>query len=82
MVYEPSKEFETQINVRAQGGNPPNLAIFPQPGLLAVQAEAGYLVPAPDAVVENAQEFWSEDWQAYGIVEDTVYGAPLMASMT
>ena len=35
VVYEPSKEFETQIDVRAQGGNPPNLAIFPQPGLLA-----------------------------------------------
>jgi len=81
VVYEPSKEFETQINVRAQGGNPPNLAIFPQPGLLAAQAEAGYLVPAPEEVVANAQEFWSEDWQAYGIVDDTVYGAPLMASV-
>jgi alpha-glucoside transport system substrate-binding protein len=81
VVYEPSKEFETQINVRAQGGNPPNLAIFPQPGLLAAQARDGYIVPAPEGVVANAQEFWSEDWQAYGIVDDTVYGAPLMASV-
>ena len=81
VVYEPSKEFETQINVRAQAGNPPNLAIFPQPGLLAAQADAGYLVPAPDSVVANAQEFWSEDWQNYGIVDGTVYGAPLMASV-
>jgi carbohydrate ABC transporter substrate-binding protein, CUT1 family (TC 3.A.1.1.-) len=30
--YEASKEFEAQIAVRAQGGNPPDLAIFPQPG--------------------------------------------------
>ena len=81
VVYEPSKEFETQINVRAQGGNPPNLAIFPQPGLLAAQADAGYLTPAPEGVVANAEEFWSEDWQAYGTVGDTVYGAPLMASV-
>jgi alpha-glucoside transport system substrate-binding protein len=79
--YEPSKEFETQINVRAQGGNPPNLAIFPQPGLLAAQANAGYIKPAPDAVAANAKKFWSEDWQKYGTVDGTVYGAPLMASV-
>ena len=29
--YESSKEFETQISIRAQGGNAPDLAIFPQP---------------------------------------------------
>ena len=38
-------------------------------------------MPAPDSVVANAQEFWSEDWQAYGTVDGTVYGAPLMASV-
>ncbi|MFC6354565.1 ABC transporter substrate-binding protein [Luethyella okanaganae] len=81
VVYEPSKEFETQINVRAQGGNPPNLAIFPQPGLLADLADAGHLKPAPDTVVANSKEFWSEDWQRYGTVGGTVYGAPLMASV-
>src|SRR3954468_22771934 len=27
--YESSKEFESQIGIRAQGGNPPDLAIFP-----------------------------------------------------
>ena len=59
VVYEPSKEFETQINVRAQGGNPPNLAIFPQPGLLAAQATAGYLKPAPDSVVSHSSEVYS-----------------------
>ena len=38
--YEGSKEFEAQISVRAQGGNAPDLAIFPQPGLLADLAVA------------------------------------------
>src|SRR5262249_56491435 len=32
--YEGSPEFETQIKVRVDGGNPPDLAAFPQPGLL------------------------------------------------
>ncbi|QCR18187.1 ABC transporter substrate-binding protein [Agrococcus sp. SGAir0287] len=85
VVYEGSTEFEAQINVRVQGGNPPDLAIFPQPGLLAsIAAQDGVaspLLPAPDSVAENAQEFWSEDWQAYGTVDGTLYGAPLMASV-
>src|SRR5690606_38798553 len=35
IVYESSKEFEAQIGSLAQAGNTPDLAIFPQPGLLA-----------------------------------------------
>ena len=33
--YEGSQDFETQLGTRAQGGNPPDIAIFPQPGLFA-----------------------------------------------
>ena len=79
--YEGSQEFETQIAVRAQGGNAPDLAIFPQPGLLADIASRGYLVPAPDEVASNVADYWSEDWAAYGTVDDTLYGAPLMANV-
>ncbi|WP_150307090.1 ABC transporter substrate-binding protein [Planctomonas psychrotolerans] len=81
VVYEGSQQFETQINVRAQGGNPPDLAIIPQPGLFASLARDGYLQPAPEAVESNVDEFWSADWKAYGTVEDEFYGAPLMASI-
>jgi len=79
--YEPSKEFETQINVRAQGGNPPDIAIFPQPGLFAAQVDGGYIKKPSQAVVDNATKFWSEDWQKYGTVKDEIWGAPLMASV-
>jgi alpha-glucoside transport system substrate-binding protein len=79
--YESSKEFEAQIAVRAQGGNAPDLAIFPQPGLMRDMASLGYLKPAPESVVENVQEYWSEDWAEYGQYDGTQYGAPLMASV-
>ncbi|MBB2976598.1 alpha-glucoside transport system substrate-binding protein [Microbacterium endophyticum] len=79
--YESSKEFESQIGIRAQGGNPPDIAIFPQPGLLADLASRDYLAPAPDSVAANVSEYWSEDWAAYGTVDGTLYGAPLMASV-
>ena len=79
--YESSKEFEAQIGVRAQGGDAPDLAIFPQPGLLADLADRGYIQEAPEGVASNVAEYWSEDWAGYGTVNDTLYGAPLMASV-
>ena len=79
--YESSKEFEAQIAVRAQGGNAPDLAIFPQPGLMADIAKRDFLKPAPDAVKQNVAEGWTEDWANYATVDGTLYGAPLMASV-
>jgi len=79
--YESSKEFEAQIGVRAQGGDAPDLAIFPQPGLMGDLANRGYIQPAPDGVAANVSEGWSEDWAGYATVGDTLYGAPLMASV-
>lgn len=79
--YESSKEFEAQIAIRAQGGNAPDLAIFPQPGLMADLATRGYLKEAPAAVESNVDSGWSPDWKAYGTVDGKFYGAPLMASV-
>ncbi len=79
--YEGSKEFEAQIGVRAQGGNAPDLAIFPQPGLMADLATRGYIQPAPTGVAKNVSDNWSKDWAGYATVGGTLYGAPLMASV-
>lgn len=79
--YEGSKEFEAQIATRAQGGTAPDIAIFPQPGLLADLASRDYVQPAPDSVAANVKEGWSDDWAGYATVNDTLYGAPLMASV-
>lgn len=35
VVYEGSGDFETQIGIRVNGGNAPDIAMFPQPGLWA-----------------------------------------------
>jgi alpha-glucoside transport system substrate-binding protein len=79
--YEGSKEFEAQIGTRAQGGTAPDIGIFPQPGLLADLASRDYVQPAPEGVASNVKEFWGEDWAGYGTTGDTLYGAPLMASV-
>jgi len=79
--YEGSKEFEAQVAIRAQGGNAPDLGIFPQPGLLADLASRDFIQPAPEKTADNVKEYWSEDWAGYATVNDTLYGAPLMASV-
>jgi alpha-glucoside transport system substrate-binding protein len=79
--YEGDKSFETQILVRAQANNPPDLAIVPQPGLLAQLVATGKAVAAPDEVAANVDKFWSKDWKAYGSVDNKFYAAPLGASV-
>ena len=81
ITYQGTKEFEAQIAVLAEAGNAPDIGIVPQPGLLARLAEGGWLKPAPEAVEANVDEFWSEDWKAYGTYKDVFYSAPLMASI-
>ena len=75
------KAFETQILVRAQAGNPPDIAYVPQPGLLAQLVGTGKAVAAPEQTSKNVDEFWGEDWKAYGTVDGKFYAAPLGANM-
>jgi alpha-glucoside transport system substrate-binding protein len=79
--YEGDKAFETQVLVRAKAGNPPDLAIVPQPGLLAQLVGTGAAKPAPADVSANVDKFWGEDWKAYGTVDGKFYAAPLGANV-
>ena len=71
--------FEEQIAVRVAGGTAPDLAIFPQPGLLA--SFASDLVPASAAVEASVDANYTADWKLYGSVDDTFYAAPLGANV-
>jgi alpha-glucoside transport system substrate-binding protein len=44
IVYEGSKEFEASISIRVDGGNPPDVVDFPQPGLLATFVKKGKVI--------------------------------------
>jgi alpha-glucoside transport system substrate-binding protein len=56
VVYIGSDSFEQQIIIDVQGGNPPNLASFPQPGLAANVASINGLVPLSDEVRQYVLE--------------------------
>ncbi len=46
--YSGSDSFEQQIVIDTQAGSPPNVAVFPQPGLAADLASKGLLAPLGD----------------------------------
>src|SRR3954468_19378757 len=50
------KSFETQILVQAKAGNPPDIAIVPQPGLLKQLVATGKAVPASAETVANVDK--------------------------
>jgi alpha-glucoside transport system substrate-binding protein len=81
--YEGSKEFEAQLLVRLQGGNAPDIAYIPQPGLLntIVQRFPDSIQEAPQGVSDNVDKWFSPDWRNYGSVDGTLYAAPLGANV-
>jgi len=54
IAYEGSQEFESLINVRVEGGTPPDIADIPQPGLMASLARNGRVI--------DASTFINEEW--------------------
>lgn len=79
--YEGSDQFETQLVVRVKAGNAPDIAYIPQPGLLKTVVSSGSVVEAPQAVADNVDEFFGEDWKSYGTVDGKFYAAPLGANV-
>ncbi|TDC36358.1 ABC transporter substrate-binding protein [Micromonospora sp. KC213] len=75
--HEGSAEFEAQLGVRVDGGNAPDLAFIPQPGLLKRFVDAGKLKPVGAETKTEAEANYSPDWLKYGTLNGQLYGAPL-----
>ncbi|NUT34817.1 MAG: carbohydrate ABC transporter substrate-binding protein [Hamadaea sp.] len=75
--YEASGDFEAALQVRVQGGNAPDMAFIPQPGLLEKFAKAGNAKPVGDDTKAMAEQNYSADWLKYATVGGKLYGAPL-----
>ncbi len=75
VVYEGTDAFATVLPVRVDGGNPPDIALFPQPGLMADFARDGHLI-ALDQVIDASQlaTAYTQDWLDLGSVDGQIYG--------
>ncbi len=82
IVYEGSSSFESLLPTRIQGGNAPDIALIPQPGLIAQVAKmSGGPVAAPAAVLANTQKYWNAKWKDYATINGVFYGSPMSANM-
>ena len=83
--YEGSADFETLIQTRVSGGNPPDIAMFPQPGLLANFADSGELLPLDEVLAEDTLQRLQDNLLPgiydLGTVDGTYYGLPRVLSV-
>ncbi len=69
LEYEGTRDLAV-YTTRIEGGNPPDIAGLPNPGMLAQFKD--YMVPL-DGIIDLSQ--YSSAWQSLGSVDGTVYGA-------
>ena len=82
ITFVGARDFEQQINSQVTGGNPPDIAIFPQPGKLRDFATSEDLFPIPDDVNTSVAENWDENWLGFWQSEDgTQYGVPVKSDL-
>jgi len=61
--YDGSKEFEASIGIRIEGGNPPDIVDFPQPGLLENFVEKGYVIDLNEVLdMEAVKANYIQSW--------------------
>jgi alpha-glucoside transport system substrate-binding protein len=75
--HEGSGEFEAQLGVRVDGGNAPDLAFIPQPGLLKRFVDAGKVKTVGADTKALAEQNFTPDWLKYSTVDGKLYGVPL-----
>lgn len=82
IVYEGSDAFTTLVPVRVDSGNPPDIALFPQPGLMMDFAEAGQMVPLTDFIDRTTlADAYDEYLLNLVSLEDDVYGLWMRADV-
>ncbi len=72
MEFEGTRDLSAILRARVAGGNPPDLAILPNPALLKEFAEMGALQPL-DGVVD-LEGAYAQTWLDLGSVDGQLYG--------
>jgi alpha-glucoside transport system substrate-binding protein len=67
-------DIATVLEPRIAGGDPPDVAILPQPGLLNDFVERGALQPIEDVAGTTIDENYAPAWREFGTVDGTLYG--------
>lgn len=74
VTYSGTNDFDTQIEVRVQAGDTPDIAAFPQPGGAARLASEGELAPLWPEALAVLEENYASFWQELGTFGGEPYG--------
>ncbi|ORC35376.1 ABC transporter substrate-binding protein [Marispirochaeta aestuarii] len=78
--YEGSKEFEASISISVEGGNPPDIVDFPQPGLLETFAGKGYVIDLNKVLdMDKVRSNYIQSWLDMATMESP--DGPIMAGV-
>ncbi|MFW5828181.1 MAG: ABC transporter substrate-binding protein, partial [Alkalispirochaeta sp.] len=80
--YEGSGDFESLITVRTEGGDPPDIAAFPQPGLMQDMVDRGNVVDVSSFMdMDYLQEQYDQSWIDLSDYNDIIAGVWYRASV-
>jgi len=68
------------LGPRIQGGNPPDIAILPQPGLVQQYADEKALKPLSSEVLAEIDKNYTQYWKELGSANGEVYGVLVKAA--
>ncbi|MDF2751351.1 MAG: extracellular solute-binding protein family 1, partial [Gaiellaceae bacterium] len=71
--YQSAQDPATVLSTSVEGGNPPDVAALPSPGIMADFAGRGALTPI-DFARETIEENYADVWLDLGTVEGELYG--------
>ena len=78
--YEGSKEFEASIGISIEGGNAPDIADFPQPGLLKNFVAKGYVIDLNDTLdMGKVKSNYIQSWLDMATMDSP--DGPIMAGL-
>ena len=73
--YIGNKNFESSIAIRVDAGDAPDVVDFPQPGLFAIFARNGNIVPVTDFISDSwLSQQYNSGWREFNTVDGTEYG--------
>ena len=74
-----SRSFETEVGPQVDAGNPPDIAMFPQPG--KIKDFAADIVPLPEDVLTVVDENIDEGWTGFSTIDGDVLAIPAKADL-
>ncbi|MDZ5621363.1 ABC transporter substrate-binding protein [Nocardioides bizhenqiangii] len=76
--YTASTDFTTEIRTRVSGGDPPDIALFPQPGLVTDLVDTGDALPLNDLIdTDDLEGHIVPGFLDSVTVDDEVYAVPV-----